>query len=139
MSRLRWHPSAVWINWEASRGCNRPTSLWPTTLALRWLPPAAVLGVRSVAQPRPPHPSHTRCVRSPPLLFPRFTYSSYRPYAKRVRELQQRNAVEREAAGVRLENPPLSLPATVPDLDPSADDAFGTVMAWLYHRIPHTR
>ncbi|KAL4452532.1 hypothetical protein ABPG75_008194 [Micractinium tetrahymenae] len=69
----------------------------------------------------------------------RFTYSSYRPYAKRIRELQQENAAEREAAGLRPEDPPLSLPATVADLDPSADDAFGTVMAWLYHRIPHTR
>ncbi|KAL4452535.1 hypothetical protein ABPG75_008197 [Micractinium tetrahymenae] len=69
----------------------------------------------------------------------RFTYSSYRPYAKRIRELQQQNAAEREAAGLRPEDPPLSLPATVADLDPSADDAFGTVMAWLYHRIPRTR
>jgi hypothetical protein len=34
---------------------------------------------------------------------------------------------------------PLSLPATVPDLDPLGDDAFGTIMAWLHSRIEATR
>jgi hypothetical protein len=34
---------------------------------------------------------------------------------------------------------PLSLPATVPNLDPLADDAFGTIMAWLHSRIEATR
>lgn len=83
------------------------------------------------------HPLTLTCPT--PCSHPSFTYSSYRPYAKRIRELQQANAAEREAAGVRLEDPPHSLPATVPDLDPYADDAFGTVMAWLYSRIPYTR
>lgn len=73
----------------------------------------------------------------------RFTYSSYRPYARRFREIQQQHAVAAkaaaagQAAGQAAE--PLSLPDTVPDLDPEADDAFGTVMAWLHSRIPHTR
>jgi hypothetical protein len=34
---------------------------------------------------------------------------------------------------------PLSLPARVPNLDPLADDAFGTIMAWLHSRIEATR
>ncbi|KAL4427668.1 hypothetical protein ABPG75_001757 [Micractinium tetrahymenae] len=63
----------------------------------------------------------------------RFTYSSYRPYAQRIRQLQQENGAG--AAGA----PQLSLPPTVPDLDPDADDAFGTVMAWLYGRLEATR
>ena len=85
-----------------------------------------------------------------PLLCCRFTYSSYRPYAKRFREIQQRNsagasgkaaegqATERQAAeGQAGEG--LSLPGMVPDLDPRADDAFGTIMAWLHSRIEATR
>ena len=74
----------------------------------------------------------------------RFTYSSYRPYAKRFRELQQQHAAKAGAAVAKEEEEEqqqqqLSLPATVPDLDPTADDAFGTIMAWLHSRIPHTR
>ena len=73
----------------------------------------------------------------------RFTYSSYRPYAKRIRELQIENPMlaPAPADGTDLaQQRPLSQPATVPDLDPeSGDDAFGTVMAWLYSRIPATR
>ena len=86
----------------------------------------------------------------------RFTYSSYRPYAKRFRELQQQHAAVAGAAKERQQQQQqqqeqqeqqerrrqpeqLSLPATVPDLDPTADDAFGTIMAWLHSRIPHTR
>ena len=67
----------------------------------------------------------------------RFGYNSYRPFAKRIRELQRENAAELAASGSGSR--PLSLPPTVPDLDPSADDAFTTIMAWLYHRIPYTR
>lgn len=78
----------------------------------------------------------------------RFTYSSYRPYAKRFRELQQQHAeaataaqagAAAGAAAEQQQQQPLSLPATVPDLDPAADDAFSTIMAWLHSRIPHTR
>ncbi|KAI3425328.1 hypothetical protein D9Q98_009092 [Chlorella vulgaris] len=34
---------------------------------------------------------------------------------------------------------PASLPAPVLDLEPEADDAFGTLMAWLHSRIAATR
>ena len=90
----------------------------------------------------------------------RFTYSSYRPYAKRFQELQEHHATAAAAAvavavavagteqqqqqqqqhgqqGQRQQQ--LSLPATVADLDPAADDAFGTIIAWLHNRIPDTR
>jgi hypothetical protein len=66
-------------------------------------------------------------------------YSSYRPYAKRIREPQQTNAAEGREAANGSPPQPLSLPATVPDLDPAADDAFGTIMGWPYHRINATR
>ncbi|PSC72923.1 exostosin-like glycosyltransferase [Micractinium conductrix] len=62
----------------------------------------------------------------------RYSYSSYPPYAKQLRELQEGHAAARDA-------PPLSQPATVPGLDPRQDDAFETVMAWLYSRIDATR
>lgn len=53
----------------------------------------------------------------------------------------------RSSAPLRPSPPPVqaasqlapSLPETVPDLDPEADDAFTTAMAWLYSRIPATR
>ncbi|KAL4426069.1 hypothetical protein ABPG77_007865 [Micractinium sp. CCAP 211/92] len=66
----------------------------------------------------------------------RFTWSSYRPYARAFREIQ---AQHREAAQAEGPATALSLPATQQDLDPLANDAFGTVMAWLHARIPHTR
>ena len=81
----------------------------------------------------------------------KFGYTSYGPYARKVRELQRANA--EEAAAARRERQaegggggggdgdaaPASLPAAVPDLDPAADDAFGTIMAWLHSRIEATR
>jgi hypothetical protein len=71
-------------------------------------------------------------------VYRRFTYSSYRPYARRIRELQAANARElREGGGAAQQ--PLSQPATVPDLDPLADDAVGTILGWLYSRIDATR
>lgn len=76
--------------------------------------------------PNLPHLSSPDCCR--------FTYSSYRPFAKRFKELQQDNAAGGGGAGE-----PKSLPATVPDLDPTADDAFRTIIAWLHSRIPDTR
>ena len=81
----------------------------------------------------------------------KYTYSSYLPYARRFREIQQENAAVRAAgAGTELASaggnsssgtatPTLSLPDTVQGLDPTADDAFRTLMAWLLHRIPATR
>lgn len=66
----------------------------------------------------------------------RFAYSSYRPYSKRWRELQQQHAAERGAQAPPP--PPASLPASVPGADPEVDDAFLTVMQWLHARIPHT-
>ncbi|KAI3427182.1 hypothetical protein D9Q98_007119 [Chlorella vulgaris] len=74
----------------------------------------------------------------------KFTYSSYAPYAKVVRDIQQRNAQEaaqwHAAQGLNASTaPPASLPAPVTDLDPEADDAFTTIMAWLHSRIPATR
>jgi hypothetical protein len=69
----------------------------------------------------------------------RFTYSSYRPYAKRFREVQAKNVEQRQAAPDGGESPPASLPAPVLDVDPEADDAFGTLMAWLHSRIDATR
>ena len=61
----------------------------------------------------------------------KYTYSSYLPYARRFREIQQENAAV-GAAGA-------GAPDTVQGLDPTADDAFRTLMAWLLHRIPATR
>ena len=91
------------------------------------------------------------------LVWQKFAYSSYRPYVKRFREVQKENLrLQREAAaelaaadggggsgggsgGSSGSEPDASLPATVEDLDPAADDAFGTIMAWLYSRIEATR
>ena len=71
----------------------------------------------------------------------RFTYSSYRPFAKLFREEQARNAASAATAPAAAagDAEPLSLPATVPDLDPTADDAFSTIMQWLHSRIDATR
>ncbi|EFN56537.1 hypothetical protein CHLNCDRAFT_51514 [Chlorella variabilis] len=76
----------------------------------------------------------------------KFGYTSYGPYARKVRELQRANAEEaaaarreRQAEGGDGDAAPASLPAAVPDLDPAADDAFGTIMAWLHSRIEATR
>ena len=79
----------------------------------------------------------------------KFAYSSYRPYVKRFREVQRGNLRLRgEAApapaaaaggGGSIGSAPVSLPATVEDLDPAADDAFGTILAWLHSRIAATR
>ena len=80
-----------------------------------------------LAVPRLPTPLALLCCR--------FTYSSYRPYAKRFREIQQGN----NAGGSSKAAEGLSLLGTVPDLDPEADDAFGTIMAWLHSRIEATR
>jgi hypothetical protein len=68
-----------------------------------------------------------------------FTYSSYRPYAKRFREVQAEHVAQRQAAPDGGGPPPASLPAPVLDLEPEADDAFGTLMAWLHSRIAATR
>ena len=104
----------------------------------------------------------------PPLLPPpppfialcSYMWSGWRPWARAFRDLQAENAraAPQEAAGgagdaaeqqqqqkqqqqqQQQQQRPLSQPTTVPDLDPSTgDDAFGTVMAWLYSRIPATR
>ena len=81
----------------------------------------------------------------------KFAYSSYRPYAKRFREVQKENLrLRAEAAADGAggggagsssigSSEPVSLPDTVEDLDPAADDAFGTIMAWLHSRIEATR
>lgn len=63
----------------------------------------------------------------------RFAYGSYRPYARRWRELQQQHAAARRAAAAAA--PPASLPAAVPDAAPEVDDAFLTIMQWLHARI----
>lgn len=139
MSSPGWHILVGPVPCGIATGYAGPTSPWPTAPASsRALPTVSLPAACSASRPQMPCLAIHSVCRSPNVS-PRFTYSSYRPYAKRIRELQRGNAAEREAAGVRLEDPPLSLPATVPNLDPSADDAFGTVMAWLYHRIPHTR
>lgn len=65
----------------------------------------------------------------------RVAWTSYRPYAKRVRVLQRENAERRRAAAGRGEPEGASLPMPVPDLDPERDDAFGTLMQWLYWRL----
>lgn len=84
-------------------------------------------------------PSHL----PPSPLSSRFAFTSYRPYATQLREIQSRHAAARDASGsgsggAAMDGPPL-LPATVPGLDPAGDDAFHTVMAWLHSRIPSTR
>lgn len=66
----------------------------------------------------------------------RYAYTSYRPYARRLREIQAEHQRVRDANGTA---PPASLPHTVPALEPGGDDAFGVIMAWLYTRIPATR
>ncbi|KAL4447245.1 hypothetical protein ABPG77_007278 [Micractinium sp. CCAP 211/92] len=84
----------------------------------------------------------------------RFAYSSYRAYVPRFKEIQASHAAEAAARAAGIETETIggisrdqpaasqlapSLPETVPDLDPEADDAFSTAMAWLYSRIPATR
>ena len=72
----------------------------------------------------------------------RFTYSSYRPFAKLFREEQARNLAKAATAAIIAaagDAEPPSLPARVPDLDPTADDAFHTIMQWLHGRIDTTR
>ncbi|KAL4443960.1 hypothetical protein ABPG75_011697 [Micractinium tetrahymenae] len=92
----------------------------------------------------------------------RFAYTSYRPYAAQLREIQARHEAARNASGNggsggsggssdaggsasnnemlgSMTAEPPSLPATVAALDPAVGDAFGTVMAWLHSRIPATR
>ena len=75
--------------------------------------------------------------RNMALVWQRFSYSSWRPYAKRIRELQTEHAAAR--GGGKQQQAALSLLETVPDLDPARDDAFHTVMAWLHSRIDATR
>ena len=72
----------------------------------------------------------------------RFTYSSYRPFARLFREEQASNLAKAGTAATAAaagDAEPPSLPATVPDLDPTADDAFNTIMQWLHGRIDATR
>ena len=77
----------------------------------------------------------------------RLTYSSYRPYAKRFRQIQADHKQEAAAAGGGADGGglggetalALSLPEAVVGLDPEADDAFATLMGWLYSRIDATR
>jgi hypothetical protein len=71
----------------------------------------------------------------------RFAYSSYGPYARRVKELQTRHvaAAAGDDGGGGGAVAAASLPEPVPDLDPERDDAFLTIMAWLHSRIPATR
>ena len=113
--------------------------VWQRCVCMHACGPAAAPGQASArcwSFARPPR----RLSCNPGCSFPcRFTYSSYRPYAKRIRELQQRNAAEGREAANSSQPQPLSWPATVPDLDTAADDAFGTIMGWLYHRIKATR
>ena len=68
----------------------------------------------------------------------RFSYSSWRPYARRIREIQAEHAKARRAQEDDAA-PTASLPETVPDLDPFVDDAFHTIMAWLHSRIDATQ
>lgn len=85
----------------------------------------------------------------------RHAYSGYRGFRRRFLELQAqyRQAAEAAANATQEEGVPAggarrqlsaskasaSLPETVPDLDPEADDAFTTAMGWLYSRIEATR
>ncbi|PSC76549.1 exostosin-like glycosyltransferase [Micractinium conductrix] len=80
----------------------------------------------------------------------RYAYSGYRAYKPRFLELQAQHAAARGDNGTAAQNLVLgqpstasrlapSLPEAVPDLNPGADDAFTTAMAWLYSRIPDTR
>lgn len=77
----------------------------------------------------------------------KLTYSSYRPYAKRFRQIQADHKQEAAAAGGGADGGglggetalALSLPEAVVGLDPEADDAFATLMGWLYSRIDATR
>lgn len=61
-------------------------------------------------------------------------YSGLRSNAAVVRRYLRENA--KRAAGAP---PPLSQPAPEGDYDPEQDDAFATIVQWLYGRIPHTR
>lgn len=114
---------------------------------LCWMPLHVALCCSTCTSPRRSHPplaSHPSLpsLLPPPSLSPvlpcRYTYSSYRPYAKRFRDIQEEHNRQRAEGGGKPD-PGLSLPAMVPDIDPEADDAFNTIMAWLHSRIPHTR
>ena len=76
----------------------------------------------------------------------RYSYSSWRPYAKRIRQLQQEraNASRTDGAFSNSSNSsnsskPLSLPDAAVQIDLEADDAFHTTMSWLYTRIDAAR
>ena len=90
----------------------------------------------------------------------RFAWSSYRPYAAAVSEALEQNAARRRevrgegegGAGAeqqqgtqggqqqqRQGQRQLSLPPAEEAYDPSEDDAFSTLMQWLYWKIQDTR
>jgi hypothetical protein len=100
----------------------------------------------------PAHPC-----RSPPPICPQVLVRQLPPYAAAFRQLQAEHAAARDhssgsgggggggkpqgagaTAEALLEEPSL-LPAAVPDLDPTQDDAFATIMGWLHSRIEATR
>lgn len=95
------------------------------------LPPCCLPPSLPIHPHLPPPQFPTRTTRC------RYSYGSYRPYAKEFRELQARHSSSSSAAEEQAA--PASLPAPVRDLDPAVDDAFATVMGWLYSRIDATR
>ena len=68
-------------------------------------------------------------------------WTAYRPYATLVREMLENN---RAAAAAAANSTSSSggkelLPPTEPDFDPVEDDAFSTLMQWLYWKIPDVK
>ena len=77
----------------------------------------------------------------------RFAWSGYRAYHAGLRGIQQANRQRAEAEATQQRQQqqrqqqgggggkqPLSLPASVPNLEPGRDDAFSTLMQWLHWR-----
>ena len=61
-------------------------------------------------------------------------WTTYRPYTALVREMLAANRAKatNEAGGAAEE----LLPPAETDFDPTEDDAFSTLMQWLYWKIP---
>ena len=62
-------------------------------------------------------------------------WTSYRPYRAHLESILDSNAIGQRNHKVE----PKSLPLPVEKLDLDADDAFATIMQWLFSRINATR
>ena len=87
------------------------------------------------------------CPLSPLACARRYLWTSHRPYAQMVRERQvvvKAEMAERDEQNEKEGKPKVVvdkdlLPAAELDFDPTVDDAFTTMIEWLYSRIPQVK